>query len=121
MNPVDQVFMALCIWREARGEQFRAKAGVAWTIMNDILSVITHPWQFSSMTAHDDPNLAHWPRSMEPAWQESLQVAKEVLTCQLEDPTSGAVYYHDSSLSGPPVQWGSVELKATIGRLLFYV
>ena len=48
------ILVAICIWREARGESMEAKRGVGWTIRNRVLAagwfgkgwvdVILKPW-----------------------------------------------------------------------------
>lgn len=124
------VFAAICIWREARGEDFVAKTGVAWVIRNRALrggwwgkdeqEVVTKPWQFSGMTAKGDPNLWKWPLPIERSWRECLEVAEEVAGEGLEDPTGGAVYYHDVSIPGAPPAWGQVKFHVQLGRLKFY-
>ena len=124
------VFAAICIWREARGEDFVAKAGVAWVIRNrairggwwgsDEQEVVTKPWQFSAMTATKDPNLVKWPASQSRSWKECLEVASGVACESLSDPTHGAVYYHDISIPEAPAAWGQVKYHVRLGRLKFY-
>ena len=56
--------LALCIWREARGQSNEARRGVMNVILNraglkfrghDVISVVLWPYQFSSFNAND-PN-----------------------------------------------------------------
>jgi len=119
--------LALCIWREARGESIEAKLGVAWTVMNrchtqgqgfasSVSGNVLKPGAFSSFL-QGDPNSIKYPAPDDPSWQDSLQAAQAP---GLADPTNGAVFYFSPPLTAPPRVWGAVELSATIGRLSFY-
>lgn len=119
--------LALCIWREARGEPHAAKLGVAWTIKNrclvapaqgfrfDIPHNVLKPGAFSSFL-QGDPNSARYPESSDPSWIDSLKAAESVEA----DPTGGAVFYFSRPLTEPPHDWGEVTGTATIGGLHFY-
>lgn len=125
--------LALCAWREARGESLAAKLGVTWTVKNrcamapaqgfkpDIAGNILHPWAFSSFMA-GDPNSLKYPAESDPSWIDSLAAAKSVEA----DPTGNAVFYFSRPLTAPPKKedgtcaWGNVEHSATIDGLQFY-
>lgn len=121
------LLLALCIWREARGEPYTAKLGVAHTVRNrctlapregfrrDIAANILKPWAFSSFM-EGDPNAVKYPREDDPSWKESLEAARAVA----EDPTGGAVFYYSRPLIEPPHAWGKVEHAADIAGLHFY-
>jgi hypothetical protein len=128
----DLVLLELCVWREARGEPFDGKRGVANVIRNRVYSaikwwghdwhsVILHPWQFSSFNAHD-PNSALWPKDIDPAFAECGQACIPVYNGADVDLTDGALWYHDTSM-GWPHAWGDprnyVQTLA-VGGLLFY-
>lgn len=94
------LILPLCIWREARGESFDAKRGVAWAIRNrasdarnrwpkTLQGVILQPWQFSSFNA-TDPNSKKFPGLEDAAWHESIQAADSTLP----DNIAGAQMYH---------------------------
>lgn len=126
--------LALCIWREARGESIAAKTGVAHVILNrcamspaqgfepTIEGNILKPWAFSSFM-DGDPNSVKYPepedqyllRELDPSWTDSLAVART----PGEDPTGGAVFYFSAPLTDPPAAWGSVEVSTVIGGLTF--
>ena len=122
-------FMALVIWREARGEAVDGKSGVAHCIMNrvnrpcwwgeDILSVVCKKWQFSSMTDPKDKQLTTWPKSDDREWNQCLSIAAGVIEGTLFNPVPGADSYHDVSISPPAWAADAVFIKK-IGRLLFY-
>jgi N-acetylmuramoyl-L-alanine amidase len=133
MHSVEVVFMALTIWREARGELRQAKLGVAFCIMDrvhrpswwgdDVLSVIFKRLQFTSMTHVGDPQLTAWPdkRRLQDwaAWLECLDVAQAVLEDRVPNPVQGADTYHDLSIA-TPASWGNPRFVAQLGRLMFY-
>jgi N-acetylmuramoyl-L-alanine amidase len=120
--------MALCIWREARGEGLLGKRGVGHVICNrvnvrsffgqDVSSVILKPYQFSSFN-QDDPNSDKWPLDADPSWLDSQSVAKQVLSWSDPDITAGALYYFSPPLSSAPRAWGSVKVTLTVGNLTF--
>jgi hypothetical protein len=126
--------MALCVWREARGESRAAKQGVAWVIRNrfadgaamrGIEDVVLAPHQFSSMSV-TDPNSWKFPRRSQPqdwqAWIECCDVVENPGT----DPTGGAIFYE----SFPPAMleevranqsWFSLyNLTIQLGAIRFY-
>jgi spore germination cell wall hydrolase CwlJ-like protein len=129
----DMFMMALCVWREARGEVVQAKQAVAWTIKNrasnpswwggpSVVSVILKPWQFSSFNSKD-PNAVKFPSPTDTSWQASLEIAQQVVNGTIPDPTSGATSYFDKSLDSSPPTWatdGSMIHLADIGNLHFY-
>ena len=127
----DLSLMALCCYREARGEPFDGKRGVCHVIANraakpgwwgrDVPSVILKPWQFSSFNT-TDPNSLIWPLDNDPAWTQCLAAAAGILVGQDPDLTSGATYYHDISIPFPKA-WGAESGYVNtliVGRLKFY-
>lgn len=123
--------MALCIWREARGEQYMGKRGVAHVIWNraqqpgwwgrTVSQVILKPFQFSSFNAND-PNSNEWPDESTQVWEDCATIANAVLSRDADeqnDLTLGAVYYFSPPLTVPPRVWGNVEITTVIGRLTF--
>jgi spore germination cell wall hydrolase CwlJ-like protein len=128
----DVALMALCCYREARGETLYGKRAVCHVIKNratqggwwghDVASVVLKPWQFSSFNAND-PNSAVWPEDeATPAWIDCLSAASAVLVGDEPDNTDGATFYHDTSM-GWPKAWGKESdyvNSLNIGRLRFY-
>jgi spore germination cell wall hydrolase CwlJ-like protein len=141
MTPVqayDFILLALCIWREARGEALNTKNAVAWSIRNRVLNpgwwgtgwsgIILQPFQYSSFN-RSDPNATKLPMQTDPSWQDSLIAAQQVYSSDpatapaIADPTNGATSYFDMSLDLNPPSWatdGSFVKTADIGRLHFY-
>ncbi len=121
-------FMALTIWREARGESTVGKAGVAHSIMNrvkhpkwwgkTVQEVLFKKWQYSSLTDPNDPQLTAWPKP-DPLWRECLTVAHDVYYGLMENPVPFADSYFDISIPNP--KWATPDMFVRqIGRLKFY-
>lgn len=103
--------LALCIWREARGETFRGKLLVGWTIRNRVEDVrwpntyegvITQKWQFSAFNPHDPNAVKYPPTSDEPnpmenaAWLSCVQAAHMVLSGTT--PLAKSNHYHSTAV-----------------------
>ncbi len=102
---LNQFLLALCVWREARGESLRGKQLVAWTILNrshdkrwpnTIRGVVLQPLQFSSFNAND-PNsrklLNPAEYSTPDVWKACYGAAAAVFFGLTTDPTGGADHY----------------------------
>ena len=121
-------FMALVIWREARGESMPGQIAVAHSIMNrvakpcwwgkTVMEVLFKKWQYSSMTDPNDRQLTTWP-SNGPLWHQCLTIAHDVYYGKMENPVVGADSYHDISIPSP--KWATqVMFVRQIGRLKFF-
>jgi len=126
------ILLALCIWREARGEPFDAKTAVAWSIRNRVNrprwwghtfeSCILMPYQYSSFN-RNDPNSAKLPVSSDPNWTDALTIAIDVYlpTPTLGDKSCGADSYYDRSLDGCPPEWAAqANHTADVGAFHFF-
>jgi spore germination cell wall hydrolase CwlJ-like protein len=123
------MLLALCIWREARGESIEAKRGVASVIRNRCALApaqgfkstasanILKPWAFSSFM-QGDPNAVKYPAEADPSWHDSLAAAG--IDGKSPDLSCGAVFYYSKPLTCAPHAWGQVYHSATIGGLEFY-
>jgi Cell Wall Hydrolase len=130
--PYDQLddahILALCIWRESRGEGMLGRRGVGCVVRNriaadsyfghDYSAVILKPYQFSSFNAND-PNSNLWPTDGTPDWMGCLAEANEVLG-GCDDVTNGALFYFSPPLTQAPKAWGDVVPTASIGHLSFW-
>jgi len=113
------VFLALTIWREARGASVDAQVAVGYSIMNRVESpswwgksldeVLGKKWQYSSMAAPGDPQLILFPRFGAFSWLTALAVARAVMAKTEPNPVPGADSYYDSSLDkiGKPPKWAA--------------
>lgn len=128
----DSDLMALCLWREARGEERMGKRGVAHVIINrqqfpsefghSIRSIILRPFAFSSFN-ENDPNHIKFPSDANPSWIDCLSVCGDVLSPEGDtDITNGAVMYHDTSIQMPTAWANEFDPTPTlqVGRLRFY-
>lgn len=126
---INTVFLALCIWREARGESIECQCAVAFSIMNrvdrpswwgnDVMSVIFKKWQYSSMTAPKDIQLTTWPSMEDSVWPQCYDVAQGVLLKTKVNPVPGADSYFDISIPNP--KWATDDkFVKQIGRIKFY-
>jgi N-acetylmuramoyl-L-alanine amidase len=124
----DVTFLALCLWREARGESREGKVAVAHSVLNRIassswgntmMSVLFQRLQYSSLTYVQDPQLTNWPKDDDPSWQECLVVADAVIHGDVASPIGQADSYHDTSIQPP--NWAvKSPFVAQIGKLMFY-
>lgn len=107
----DVFYLALVVWREARGASREAQVAVAHSVLNRVKrpswwgktldEVVTKKWQYSSMAAPGDPQLILWPRLTDASWLGCLGVAYDVLHGDAPNPIPGADSYYDSSISAP--------------------
>lgn len=119
--------MALCAWRESRGESRDARRGVLHVIHNraskpswwgtGTIEVILKPYQFSCFNA-GDPNATKIPGADDVAFKQILELAANVLVNQDEDLTDGATHYHDRNVF--PEWAAKMKVTATIGAFTFY-
>ncbi|MBL8659771.1 MAG: cell wall hydrolase [Rhodospirillales bacterium] len=124
--------MAATIWGEARSEPLAGRIAVGWVVRNragdpgwwgkDVLSCCLSPAQFScwwdkqgqAVRTVDEANIQ---------FRQALQIAGEVMTGDLADPTAiggqtGADHYHRDDVK-PAWAVGHKPIR-TIGRHVFY-
>lgn len=119
MLPFTKSVVALCLWREARGEPLDGQRAVLHVIKNrggDPLGQVTKKWQFSSMTAVGDSQLILYPTEEQVAPFELL--VDKVWTDDL-DLTNGATHYFNPSVVLPSWAEGMVKT-VSIGHHDFY-
>lgn len=121
----ERVLLALCCWREARGESIQAQRGVIWVILNradkpswwgkDIVSVVLQPSQFSSFNK-GDPNALLFPQSSDIVFREIVLLAADPGL----DPTFGATHYNSLPDDNQPSWAAEMTKTADIGAFHFY-
>jgi spore germination cell wall hydrolase CwlJ-like protein len=124
---LDRFLLALCVWREARGETLTGKQLVAATVMNrvqdtlhrwpgTISGVILQPMQFSSFNAAD-PNAVKFPSSLSGMadWNDCVQAADEAIAGPL---ITTANHYHVEGLL--PAWRDPTKIVAVEGAHVFY-
>jgi spore germination cell wall hydrolase CwlJ-like protein len=96
--------MALCLWREARGEQEIGMQAVACVIVNranawaaamadPIHFVIYAKNQFTSMSVSSDPEYNLQPAPDDPQYAFAESICEPTINGAIADPTHGALYY----------------------------
>lgn len=134
ISPQDMFLLALCIWREARGDGPEGMHAVGWVMMNrlkagnwgsTLTDVTTDRLQFSAMTSLGDPETILWPNSRcnkadLAAWETAKQIADSLISDNPgEDPTHSALFYYANSIQKP--LWAeAMKLTAVIGNQKFF-
>ena len=92
--------LAICTWREARGEGQEGMRAVAHVIRNRVHAgwgdwddVITKKNQFSSISLAGDSQLLVWPDDDDASFRLVFEMCKSVLSGLDDDVTNGALYY----------------------------
>ena len=115
--------MALNMYHEARGEGRLGMLAVGWVVLNrmadeaypkTVAEVVYQGCQFSWVCDRRSDR----PRDQR-SWRRALELAGEILSKTLADPTRGAMWYHASWLRHPPFGAGLARV-ARIGRHIFY-
>jgi N-acetylmuramoyl-L-alanine amidase len=118
----DRTFLALTIWREARGESAKCKLAVGYSIVqrvklrrwygDNLSTVLFKKWQYSSLTNPKDVQLTT-------SWQDSLYAASTAMAGEKPNPAPGADSYFDESIDPP--SWAKPDdFVLQIGRIKFY-
>jgi hypothetical protein len=97
MTYSDQFMLALTAWRENRGGGQSGMQSVINLICNRAKAngttpyhECTRPWQFSSITAENDPELMLWPQQEDPQFSLAQTMAALAAADSLQDITGGA-------------------------------
>lgn len=100
MTPADYAFLALALWREARGQKDPGMAAVGCVVRNRVLknkstyyAEITKKWAFSSITATGDAQLGLYANVLDNQWHDAQSLAQQIADGKLEDVTGGATLY----------------------------
>jgi len=130
MNSVDRIITALTVWREAEGEPWLGKVGVAWVIRNRSLdakkrwprqaaAVCCQKFQFSCWNP-GDPRSRAFPDEGSKPWLDSQRAVDAVFADVEPDPTGGANHYEALPEGKEPV-WAAKEKRTVrIGAHEFY-
>lgn len=130
--------MALCVWKEARGEGELGMKAVADVISNraskwyvnanhPVHEAVYAKNQFTSMSVPSDPEFNLEPKPDDPQYRFCTSICKPILDEQMSDVTNGALYYCNpkEATSGWFAEHIVADTKnhpqvATIGHQLFY-
>lgn len=96
----------LMLWREARGEPEEGIIAVAHTVIeriarpkwwsephHDVLSVIMKPYQYTSMTHRNDPQLFSMPAPHDGWFAKCMFIAEQVMAGATTHPAPSASHY----------------------------
>jgi len=122
--------LALCLWREARGEPLEGKAAVADVILNraadprwpdSVVGVITQRWQFSAFN-QNDPNVTKFPDPKGSAadWRAFVECASVALQAMDTPPTGLADHYHAKNMEPFPKWTRRMNRVGVVGGHVFY-
>lgn len=133
MNPdsqysVNMTFLALCVWRESRGEIYTAKLAVAYSVLtrvakggwfgDSLMSVLFKPEQYTSLTHEGDPNLVKYPKQDDPFWADSVQAAVAAISKTVPNPAPDADSYFSGTVEP---DWATkATFIASVGAFKFY-
>lgn len=127
MTGSDLFLLALTAWRENRGGGYPGMQSVVNVIVNRARARGTtpyqecvRPWQFSSITAKGDPQLAMWPSPIDATWTTAQSIAQSASAGSLEDITGGATSYYALSMTTPPAWSASMTETVTIEGQKFF-
>lgn len=102
--------LALCGWREARGEGAYGWRAVMWVCKNRVgasgfpnmlHAVIYQKNAYTSMSRPSDPDYYAKPADTDTAYEQCLEDAPKILSGVLPDPTKGASYYCNPDATKP--------------------
>lgn len=117
--------LALCVWREARGESPLGQLLVAQTVENRVrdprwpetyVGVITQPWQFSAFNP-SDPNALRFPTETDGVWPRCVAAAEAVLAAP--QPFTTANHYVVDALRPRPAWYQEGKVVAREGAHVF--
>ena len=107
------ILLALTVWGEARGEDYKGKLAVAWVICNRarfqetrLSRIVLKAWQFSFWNTND-PSRDDISDIDErgPVWEQCLKAATGAYFKHTIDPTYGAEFYYNPSVVAKPSWW----------------
>jgi len=119
----EEFMLALCVWREGRGEPFLGQQYIAQVIRNraadknrwpnNIVDVILQPYQFSAFNP-EDPNATKFPKNTDPSWRKCCTAILPVPEVE----NDGANHYH---VVGAKVTWDkNPKWSKVIGNHVFF-
>jgi spore germination cell wall hydrolase CwlJ-like protein len=98
----NKLLLAICMWREARGEGLHGMRAVGCVIRNRVkewnqswFKVITGKNQFTSMSVPEDAQLIVWGNPHEAEFQAVLELADAIYENREKDVTNGSLYYYN--------------------------
>ncbi len=129
-NSYENVLVALCLWREARGEPRESIRAIYHVIQNRFMDpasrwpstrtgAILQKFQFSSFSK-DDPNATLLPDPRQYRDWKAWAVCCSIVDDPGDDPTGGANHYHSSPDDKLPTWAIGQTPSVAIGPFRFY-
>jgi|GEM_PF-1937214 len=134
-NHEDYFMLALCLWREARGEGRSGMIAVGCVVRNRVAknnstfyAEIVHRLAFTSITYKSDPQLAVYPADSDSSWQLAKLLAQDLCDGDIADVTGGATLYwnpngiqsgasfnlNDGTEVAFPQEWNRAKVQETV-------
>lgn len=127
MTSADQFLLALTAWRKNRGGGRVGMQSVINVICNRAAIKGTSPYsecvmklQFSSITAHGDPELTLWPAEGDIQFSMAQTMATQAAHGELVDITEGATNYYALTMKEPPYWAADMTKTAVIENQAFF-
>ena len=122
MNSVDRLWLALCVYHEARGEPMNGKVAVCHVILNrayqrgmSVKDVILQPWQFSWAIGGARPAIKDY---------DSLESCSDAVDICIAERSAGEYFSHADSYFADTIKqprWASkITLVEKIGHHIFF-
>lgn len=122
-------FLALTVYREASGEPYQVKLGIAYSVLDrvarptwwghTICQVVFKKAQYSSMTIKGDPNLVRWPVEPDAAFEDCMKAVDAAISESEPNPCIGADSYFDISIPAP--NWATPDkFVVKLGKVRFF-
>jgi len=116
-DDTEEILLARVIYGEASGVSELSKVAVAWSVRNRVEDkevswwgdnyhdVILKEKQYDSLWHKDTYEKVRFPlvenKAEKKSWQDSCNIAKQVINGEIEDPTSGANHFYSTYISTP--------------------
>lgn len=128
MNPADLFMLALCLYREARGDGDAGMIAVGCVVRNRVhrrnssyYVEVVKRLQFSSITAKGDPQLILYPAALDASWIKAQAIAAGIISGSIADTTQGSTLYYANTIPFP-ASWNRAVLTptVTVGNQFFF-
>lgn len=120
MNAADLFMLALCLYREARGDGDAGMTAVGCVVRNRVhrrnssyYAEVVKPWQFSSITATGDSQLIKYPAALDASWVKAQAIAQGIIGGTIVDTTEGSTLYYANTIPFPK-NWNKAVITATV-------
>jgi hypothetical protein len=128
MTEIDIISVALCAWKENRSHGSDGLQSVINVVQNRVAArkdsscyaEVYRPFQFSSMSYHNDPEYLLQPVPSDPMWALAISLAVKASTGSLADITQGSTFYYAASIPIVPDWAAKMTATVTVGGQRFF-